>query len=171
MSLTAWRLRELLHYDPLTGVFTWVKDAGRWGRIKAGSVAGHQNSRGYMQIRVDERMYKAHRLAWLYMTGKWPEHQIDHISGVRHENAWCNLREATNSQNQQNVRKARSDNKCGLLGVSRDRDRWKAQIKIDGSNKSLGTFDTPEQAHAAYLEAKARMHPFQMIVQHQESLT
>lgn len=97
------------------------------------------------------------------MTGEWPAHQIDHEDTDKSNNRWVNLRVATNAQNKQNIRKARSDNKCGLLGVCRDGGRWRAQIKVLYRNKHLGSFASPEQAHAAYLEAKARLHPFQTL--------
>lgn len=163
-GISAARLRELLHYDPATGVFTWIHAAGWHGRIKAGSVAGHRRRDGYIQIEVDGCTYTAHRLAWLYVTGGWPANGIDHRHGVRSDNRWSELRPATQMQNLQNMRKARSDNKSGLLGVSLVGARAKAEIQVGGKRKHLGYFDTPELAHAAYLEAKVRYHEFQTLV-------
>lgn len=160
--LTAERLRELLHYDPLTGVFTWLKRRGF--KAVVGSVAGTEE-RGYIRIYLNGRNYRAHRLAVLYMTGEWPSHQVDHKYGIRHDNRWDELRRATNAENGQNQRRARSDNKCCLLGVYARGDKWRAQIRLGGKKRYLGLYKTPEQAHAAYLEAKARLHPFQTIVQ------
>lgn len=161
-SLTAARLRELLSYDPTTGLFKWR--VNRRGGCKAGSVAGVNDGRGYIKTTIDGRPCRAHRLAWLYVYGEWPAHQIDHINGVRSDNRLANLREATNAQNLQNQRKANSKNKCGLLGVGPFGDKWRAQISYYGTTKHLGLFETPELAHAVYLEAKAAMHPFQTLV-------
>lgn len=158
-ELTAGRLRELLHYDPETGVFTRL--ARTSNSIKVGDVAGTADSDGYIQISVDGVLYRAHRLAWLYMTGAWSKGVIDHVNGVKGDNRFANLRPATNAENQQNQRRAQSSNKLGLLGVCRvcrEGKRFKAQIMVDGRQIYLGTFDTPEQAHAAYLAAKRRLH-------------
>ena len=155
LELTAERLRELLHYDPETGVFTRLV---RSGPAKVGDAAGTATTSGYIQIRVDGGQYLAHRLAFLCMTGEWPSQFVDHVNGVRDDNRWSNLRPATPSENLQNVRRARADSQTGLLGVSRDRQRFRAQIKVDGQHIYIGTFDTPEQAHAAYLAAKRKLH-------------
>lgn len=158
-TFSAERLRELLHYDPATGVFTRLVRTSN--RIKVGDVAGSANSEGYIRICVEGSEYYAHRLAWLYTTGLWPKEQIDHINGVRDDNKWSNLREATVAQNQQNLRKARNGNKCGLLGVSEHYGRWRAKIKVNGSQINIGTFDTPIDAHEAYIAYKYAIHPFQ----------
>jgi hypothetical protein len=161
-ELTAERLREVLHYDPETGLFTWRIDRG--GR-KAGTVAGSAHNAGYVSIRVYGIRYLSHRLAALYVTGKWPEHQVDHKYGVRSDNRWTELRPATHAQNQHNKRSANSNNKVGLLGVSVSRGRYLAQIKVAGKRKFLGRFGTPEMSHNAYLTAKAAIHPFQTLVE------
>lgn len=104
----------------------------------------------------------AHRLVWLHLYGEWPEHGIDHINGRRSDNTAANLRSVPQSENVQNQRKARRDNKStGLLGVSRPsgRSKYRAQIMAQGRNRYLGYFDTPEEAHAAYLAAKRQLHP------------
>lgn len=158
--LTAERLRELLHYDPLTGVFTRrVTTGGRYGG-KAGAVAGTVNDQGYVLISVMSYQYRANRLAWLYMTGEWPTGEVDHKDTVRANNWWANLRDVPTVVNAQNRRRAQSNSKTGLLGASwnsRDR-RFVARIKVDGTYKSLGGFDTAEAAHAAYVDAKRRLH-------------
>lgn len=163
-SLTAERLRELLHYDPETSLFTWRNDAGRWGRIKAGSVAGSPNEDGYIRIGIDGGLYRAHRLAFLYMTGAWPTADVDHKFGIRSDNRWSEIRDATHAQNLQNRRSPQANSKSGLLGVSWHNGRPRAQIRVGGIPVHLGYFDTPELAHAAYLEAKARHHEFQTLV-------
>ena len=154
-ELTAERLREVLQYDPETGVFTRLVDrGGRKVGVVAGSVTGH----GYTSIQIAGVRYLAHRLAFLWMTGEWPIDDVDHINGVAGDNRWSNLRPATRAENMQNQRRAQSNNKLGLLGVCRDGNRFSARIKVDGQRIHLGLFATPEQAHAAYLDAKRRLH-------------
>lgn len=154
-NLSVSRLRELLHYDPESGVFTWR--AGRKGVARSQIEAGDINPRGYRRISVDRRRYMANVLAWLYMTGDWPQGDVDHRNGVRHDNRWSNLRDVPRSTNNENQKRAHCRNKAGLLGVSPNRSRWSASIMVKGRKLHLGTFDTPELAHAAYLEAK-RVH-------------
>ncbi|WP_376956428.1 HNH endonuclease signature motif containing protein (plasmid) [Azospirillum sp. A26] len=152
-ELTQARLRELLHYDPETGVFTWL--VRRQG-IRADRAAGCVSSPGYILIGVDGRLCRAHRLAWLYMTGEWPAAEIDHINRARGDNRWNNLRLATGSQNQGN-RSVNSDNKSGVKGVSwsQKRGMWKAQIGAAGKRRCLGYFPDCAVAAAAYAAAAA----------------
>jgi hypothetical protein len=158
MALTQERLKELLTYDPETGLFYWLVDRGS---IKAGAVAGCRK-RTYIAISVDDVIYRAHHLAWVYMTGRWPEPFVDHRDLNKHNNAWVNLREATKSQNQANVGIIAS-NKSGLKGVSRYRagerygKPWQACIGVNGKSKHLGHFATKEEAHAAYCEAASEI--------------
>lgn len=158
-ALTAERLRKLLDYSPETGEFRW-----RFGRrgVSAARVTWSPDSYGYYQISVDGRTYKAHRLAWLYVHGAWPPDQIDHINGIRGDNRIVNLREATRAENQGNQRKARSDNKTGLLGVFRagGSSKFRAQICLRGNKLHIGYFSTAEEAHQAYLAAKRELHTF-----------
>ena len=155
-EITADKLRELLDYDPDTGRFTW-RIAPRGHR--AGSIAGCLDSYGYVVIRIDGANRKAHRLAWQHTYGTLPDGQIDHINCDRADNRIANLRVVTAQENQHNQRDARRGNQAGLLGVSPKRGRWRSQIKVDGKKLHLGMFDTPEEAHAAYLEAKRKHHP------------
>jgi hypothetical protein len=148
---------ELLHYNPDTGIFTRLKDSGSRG--KAGKVSGTRCLNGYLRVGVGGEEYYAHRLAWLYMTGEWPMQQIDHIDGVRSNNRFSNLRCADPALNGQNQRRAQSDSLTGVLGVTKKRKRFRAQIAVGGVNRALGTFDTPELAHAAYIKAKRELHP------------
>lgn len=161
--LTAQRLRQLLRYDAQTGDFTWLVGTARLQL--AGRLAGTGDRRKYNRIGVDGRQYPAHRLAWLYVHGSWPESFIDHINGVKKDNRIANLREATNAQNMQNMRRPRGDGSSGFLGVTwhGDTSKWQAQIKTGGKNKYLGLFDTAEAAHEAYLNEKAVQHPFQTL--------
>jgi hypothetical protein len=157
--LTHKRLLELLHYDPVSGVFTYRIDrpAGRNTRL-AGEVAGNVNKvSGYVCIGLDGEQFYGHRLAWFYMTGAWPEDEVDHRDLVRSNNAWINLRPATKGQQRFN-QAARVDNRSGFKGVSPTPEgRFKAKIKVAGRNINLGHFDTAELASAAY-EAAAKTH-------------
>ena len=148
-ELTANRLKELISYEPDTGFFRWAK---KRPRCRVGDVTGCLMKTGYICIRVDNTLYTAHRLAWLYMTGAWPQDQIDHVNGNRTDNRWGNLREATNMENAHNRRK-RVNNKSGITGVRRENSKWLAEIKVNYRPMRLGLFDTPEEAEAAYCTA------------------
>lgn len=156
-NISAERLRELLHYEPETGVFTRRTSTG--GR-NAGEVAG-TNKDGYVQIAVGGRVYRAHRLAWLYVHGEWPPGPIDHRNRERSDNRIANLRILTNAENMQNRVRPRSDSGSGLMGAfyNRKTGKWVSKIKRDGHLQLLGYFPTPEAAHAAYMAAKAQVHP------------
>lgn len=160
--LTNARLKELLSYDASSGTFKWIRTNSR--RKVAGSPAGVRHKvDGRIYIGVDGRLYKAHRLAWLYMHGTWPLGGIDHIDGNPANNAISNLRTADQSENMQNLHRPHRDSSTGFLGVTRRRGRFEARISCRGDRRLLGTFDTAEEAHAAYLMAKAEMHPFATI--------
>jgi hypothetical protein len=156
-DLTAQRLRELLHYDPDTGVFTWRASRGR---ARRGAAAGMVNHHGYVEIGIDNIAHRAHRLAWLWVHGQWPAKHIDHINGDMRDNRLCNLRDVDRVINMQNMKRARVDNKSGLLGVCECKrsGRWIASIGFNGKQHRIGRFDTPELAHEAYLYAKRRLH-------------
>lgn len=158
-ELTAERLREVLHYDPETGAFTWREKIA--DKVVVGQRAGSAYGNGYRGIRLFGVKVSEQRLAHLYMTGTLPGGEVDHRNRIRSDNRWDNLRPATHEQNHQN-RGAKSSNPTGLAGVSwhKLRRRWRASIGINGKQTHLGLFDTPETAHAAYLEAKARLHTF-----------
>jgi hypothetical protein len=156
-TLTQERLKELLKYDSETGMFYWLVSTSN--RVKAGEPAG-SISNGYRIIMVDKRAYRAHRLAWLYAFGSFPVNQIDHIDRDRLNNRICNLRQATNQQNSQNVSRPRSNNKSGYLGVRKQGDKWVASIYMHGKKTHLGTHATPEAAHLAYVSAKKTHHSF-----------
>jgi hypothetical protein len=145
-NLTQTRVQELLHYDPETGVFTWK--VNRRGTARAGSVAGRLHLTGYREIRIDRQRHKAHRLAWLYVHGEWPDGQVDHINGVRHDNRISNLRVVPNQSEQQKNQKKPSNNTSGVTGVywGKKSRKYYAQIKYQGANKHLGYFDDFEEA-------------------------
>ncbi len=164
LSLTQERLIELLEYDPSTGVFTRKKSTNN--QTAPGQIAGHPNADGYVTIRVDKVSHVAHRLAFLWMTGKYPDInlQVDHINGIRNDNRWSNLRLVTARTNQHN--RISTDNRPGRtskhLGVSHKklgRRRWEASIRVDRKLIYLGRFSTEAEAAKAYLEAKAVYHP------------
>jgi len=158
MNITQERLKELLGYDPLTGIFIW-KVSGY--RLKIGRIAGGFHSTGYWGIMLDGKPYQAHRLAWLYIYGMWPIGVIDHRDHDKANNRIDNLRDVTKSINSQNTIHARKNNSLGMLGASfhKENGKYKAQIQIDGKKKHLGYFNTPIEAHAAYLGAKRELHP------------
>jgi len=140
----------------MTGAFVWINPTSN--RVKAGALAGSLTNHGYFTIRIDGTAYQAHRLAWLYMTGEWPEHEIDHIDGNRLNNSWRNLRDVPRRINAQNMRSAKKTSKSGLLGVVPYGGRWIARITANRKEKHLGIFDTTEAAQAAYLSAKRELH-------------
>jgi hypothetical protein len=161
-ELTQSRLKELLHYDPETGLFTWLVSTGR--RVKVGDVAVSINGRGYRQIQIDGKNYLAHRLAFLWVTGSFPKDQVDHIDGDPANNRWSNLRECTNAENNQNraSRKNSSSKYVGVCWHKRDQ-KWVAHIRINGKPIHIGYFDTEEEAYQAYCKAKAEIHTFNPI--------
>lgn len=154
--ITRERLKKLLVYSARTGLFTWETPTSN--RVSKGSIAGVKTCYGYVRISLEGRDYLAHRLVWLYMHGKYPAAQIDHMNGERSDNRIRNLREATASINSQNMRKALPSNKLRILGVSRDCGRYKAQIRINGKQTNLGRFSSSSAASRAYLKAKRKHH-------------
>lgn len=157
--LSAERLREVLNYDPETGVFAWKAPTSY--RVKVGSFAGRQPGRNhYPRITIDYQTHGTHRLAWLYVHGVWPSGEIDHVNGDRSDSRIANLRDVPSFVNMQNQRKAHSRNASGLLGVWFDKrtKQWASSISRRGRKQFLGRFATPEAAHAAYLSAKRGLH-------------
>lgn len=152
---TAERVRELLRYDPESGVFTRRIRTSTNGTSNVGDIAGGFKGNGYVVIKIDGKQQQAHRLAWVYMTGEWPENDIDHINGVKTDNRWANLRAATRSENIINAGKPIT-NTSGFKGVSWHKGRgkkWKAQIQFKGKSFTLGYFDDPELAALCYAGA------------------
>lgn len=154
--LTQTRLMEVLDYDPLTGVLTRrLKQTG----VMQGSVSGSLTADGYLVTSVDGKLYKCHRLAWLHMTGSWPQGQIDHINGIRSDNRFCNLRDVPQQINIENQRKAQRSNKStSVLGTWKNGNGFAATISHGGTKVYLGTFPTLEEAKAAYVAAKRVLH-------------
>lgn len=167
-------LRDLFSYEPDTGAFRWRTDmwCGNNRSIlkhRVGDLAG--SARGHVYVRLcfrhngqSHKVY-AHRLAWLFVHGAWPAQHTDHINGDKTDNRISNLRVATASQNQQNRKCARHDSGAGMLGVAFDArsGRYSASIRLNKRTRYLGSYATPEEAHAAYLAAKRVLHPYSMI--------
>lgn len=147
-EITAEELRAALTYEPGTGIFRWTKN---------GKIAGHVRSDGYTDIRFKDCLFRAHRLAWLWMTGSWPTMPwIDHIDRDPGNNRWGNLREVTLSQNHQN-QKVRKDSRVGLRGVEAHKSGlWRARLVIQGKRIHVGYFKTPQEAFAARIEAERK---------------
>ncbi len=156
-GLTLEQVREFLEYDPVSGLFKWRKRTSN--RISVGDVAGVKAGNGYIYIALHDRRLLAHRVAWFYVTGKWPEEQLDHINRDRADNRLVNLRPASQSQNSCNG-VLRSTNKSGYRGVSweKRKKKWQARIVKDRKQYLLGYFATKESAYDAYLEAASRLH-------------
>lgn len=156
------RVKDCLHYDPETGIFTRRKRTG--SRAKIGAIAGTSSTGGYLRIGLDGRDFAAHRLAWLYVHGVMPPAQLDHINGVRTDNRIANLRLASHAENMHNSRPRKSAS--GLKGAHLLRRRlaagwsrpWTSEILKNGKNFHLGYFATAEEAHAAYVKAARELH-------------
>jgi len=149
--LTYEKLREILDYDPKKGELTWKVKPNR--KIVIGSIAGTM-SHNRIQIRINGKIYAAHRLAWLHYYGAWPKGIIDHKNGDWADNRIENLRDCDYVINNQNRRQARKDSSTGVLGVTTFREKYRARI----DHKHLGLFDTKEAASKAYIQAKRRLH-------------
>ena len=151
--LSQHRLKQVLDYDPDTGIFVWKEL--KYNLVKfLGTRAGSVYANGYRYISVDGRDYRTGRLAWLYMTGEWPAAMVDHEDLDRSNDRWLNLRLATNSQNQAN-RGNMVTNTSGTKGIrfESSRGKWRAQITIMGKSKNLGRYGTREEAMTAYERA------------------
>lgn len=153
--LTRETVDQLLKYDAFSGKFSWKVNGTR---IRIDQSAGCLWL-GYIRIKIKQRNYPAHRLAWLLTYGEWPANEIDHINGDRSDNRICNLREATHAQNIQNCIN-RNPNKHGLRGVAKQTcsNRWTATVTANGSKQYLGTYATPEEAHEVYVQAVQKLH-------------
>lgn len=162
LRLTAQRLREVLHYDAEMGVFTRKVRTAQRHQVgdRADFLITSGGQAGYRRVSIDSQRYLAHRVAWLYVYGQWPEHDIDHKDGDRSNNRITNLRDVVNQVNRENMRCARSDNKSGWLGVHLHDDgiRWRARIQVRGRSRHIGLYETPEDAYAAYVAVKRQLH-------------
>lgn len=154
--LTLDRLKELFHYNPETGKFTRLTSAGG---AHVGDEPGYMHDHGYRIISIGGVKYRAHRLAWFYMTGEWPKEDVDHRNTIPDDNRWENLREATDAQNLQNIGMPKH-NTSGLKGASwrEDKQKWRGSICSNGKWRHLGYFATKEEAHEAYCKAARELN-------------
>jgi hypothetical protein len=145
--LTQERLKELISYDPETGLFSRKINTGK---SRYGDSFGNLDSKGYLRGCIDWKEYRLHRLAFLYMTGNLPKGQVDHINRNRTDNRWVNLREVTQSENNRNS-PIKSNNKSGIIGVDfrKDFNKWRASATLNGKHIHLGLFSEKADAIAA----------------------
>jgi hypothetical protein len=160
-QLTAEMVRRAFDYDPVTGLLLWRHRDDVLPRVNkrfAGKPAGCRDGQyGYLSVRLHDRLYQAHRLIWLHVTGEWPVAILDHADGNPSNNAWNNLRPATRAENNRNRRTYRRNGYLkGTLPAAKG--KWRAVIMLGRENHCLGTFDSQEEAHAAYVEAAKRLH-------------
>ena len=150
------QLREILEYQPETGLFFWKK---KRNGISVGQLAGGKDRDGYIRIRIDNVKYAAHRLAWMYIHNDFPKNFIDHINGIKSDNRICNIRDVTRSENMQNLFKPQGRNIYIGVYKNQNANTWYSKIEINGKQIRLGTFKTPEEANIAYKKAKLIYHP------------
>ena len=149
-------LQSLIHYDPLTGIITRLKN---YNRGKAGKVLGSEHSKGYLETCIKRKRYLIHRLAWFYYYGSLPDGIIDHINGDKKDNRIHNLRVVPWHVNMENQRKASKNNKStGVFGATKVGNKYVAQIRVLGKQIYLGTFEDADSAGAAYITAKRKLH-------------
>jgi hypothetical protein len=148
-------LKEILHYDPETGIFKWLVHKG--SRALVGAIAGTIKPNGYLHINIDRKTYLNHRLAWLYVHSTWPQYEIDHIDGDKINNRLANLRDATRKQNAEN-QKLLIINTSGYRGVSwsKREKKWRAELKNDGKKMHLGYYEKLEDAALAARKAREK---------------
>lgn len=157
-------LRSRLAYEPTTGVFTWkalpnpIHREKIWNKRFAGTIAGSIDKAGYTRIKIAGTSEAAHRLAWLWMTGNDPTHEIDHRDGDRSNNRFGNLREATRSQNCQNKRSSGGSSQFKGVYLNRKTGKWMANVTADNDRRHLGSFKSEEAANAAVCAARSRLH-------------
>ena len=154
-ELTVEEAKEYLVYNKITGAFYRLKAGSGY---HSGDVAGHVNTLGYCIIKIKGKAYKAHRLAWLFCHDEWPTKQIDHIDGNKLNNKITNLRDVSTMENCGNRKIHRSGHLVGTRCYKcKGGDRWRAIIRKGAKRVYLGTYDTPEEAHKAYLLARKKL--------------
>lgn len=156
MKLTQARLKELLHYDPETGIFTWLTTIANG--VQKGTIAGYVNRNdGYKRIGVDGKEYKVSRLAWLFVEGYFPENEVDHRNRIKHDDRWENLRHVSRQCNMRNCSIAKN-NKSGITGVHwfKKLQKWQAHITISGKTFHLGLFKNKLDAARARWNAEIK---------------
>lgn len=144
--ITQAELKEHLAYNP---------DTGEWFRHSTGQHPASRNSSGYRQISINKTLYSSSKLAFLYMAGEWPSEEVDHINLIRHDDRWCNLRQATRSENSRN--KSYPLPKSGVRGVERHKNKWRVTVRV-GDTRHKKLYSTLEEAAAAVKELRAQHH-------------
>lgn len=147
-------IKEYLAYDPLTGDFTWIKSTYRRG--KPGQKAGCLSAYGYWRIPFMGKYYFAHRLAWFYVYGEFPDFQIDHKNRIRTDNRIDNLRPAANGQN--NFNAAGKGSRTGVKGVVKNGNRFYGRVHFRYKSYNAGSFKTLEEARDAVSALRAKLH-------------
>lgn len=160
--ITADRLREVMDYNPQTGIFTWKKKTCK--KVVVGSVAGCLTKEGYVTIRVDGYLMTGHRLAWLYVNGELPSKGIDHKNRDKSDNRICNLRICTPVENGQNASLSKA-NKSGITGVffNKKTGKWVSQITVNRKNIILGAYNSIDEAAASRRAAESEYQPFRHV--------
>lgn len=154
--ITQQLLKELLSYDPATGVFTWLKS---YRDVVTGKTAGTVGRNGYIDIKIKGVRYYAHRLAWLYMTGEMPEGVIDHVDRTKTKNDFANLRDVSIRENTTNQVRAQRNSVTGVRGVVPYVNGYSSQIRVAGKSTHLGVFKTIQDAERAYITARDKFAP------------
>lgn len=150
------QLHHLFEYDAASGGLTHRTSKHK---TKIGKAAGTVNAHGHLCVWAGSKLAYVHRIAWAMTYGEWPADCLDHMNGIQSDNRIANLRVVSKALNNQNVRAPRSNTKSRLLGVYSAGKRWRSAISVDKKQIHIGTFDTPEDAHAAYLVVKRKVHP------------
>jgi hypothetical protein len=151
-------LKSILHYDPITGDFTWIENFCK--KAKVGKKAGTIENSGYLVIGINNKKYKAHRLAFLYMLGEFPNGVVDHKDGIKINNTWGNLRACNEMLNGQNQYVAHKNNPTGLLGVTAVNGKFRSKITVNKKQITIGYFSTAKEAHEKYLAEKRQSHSY-----------
>ncbi len=149
-------IRKILAYNADTGVFTWAIKTGK--KPMVGAIAGSTTANGYTRIRIYKKLYLAHRLAWLYVYGRTPKAEIDHVNQIKSDNRISNLREASSAQNKQNRKTQLGPSKYRGVTWLVANQKWRASIGHNYKNVYIGLFDTAEEASAAYCARAAELH-------------
>lgn len=154
--ITQSQLKKLFHYEPKTGLFTRKVSTAKC--VKVGDIAGCDNGRGYLRIKIDGKNYMNHRLAFMYMIGRFPNEETDHINHDKHDNRWCNLRECSRQENLRNY-PIGNRNKSGYMGVCyhKRQKKYCARIRTGSGSLHIGSFDSPLDASIAYRKEADRL--------------
>jgi hypothetical protein len=155
--ITQKTLKEIVNYDLHTGIFT--TKLPRPNSV-AGKIIGTKNGKGYLVASINNKLYRLHRLAWLYVYGRHPTHQIDHINGLKDDNRIGNLRDVVSRLNTENQHKAPKNSNSGFLGVSwcKQKNKYRACIVANGKQNHIGFYVDKEDAAKAYFLAKTKLH-------------